>query len=325
MTQKNQKTAPKDRSVASGLLVVDKPAGITSHDVVGRARRIFGQREVGHTGTLDPFATGVLVLALGRATRIARFVEAQEKRYVGTVRLGTATATYDREGEITAEAPVPALDRAAIDRALRSLTGEIAQRAPAFSAIKVGGERLYAKARRGEEVEAPIRNITIHALSAIEIALPELIIDVACSKGTYIRSLAVQIGEALGLPAHLAELRRTAVGPHRVETARALDGLTGDPAELVSIEAALAHMPAVLLDDRLEADVRHGRPLLAGGLEGRIQGSFSKDGELRLVSEAGKVLAVGIAELGSDALAGSPREKRAVSYACVLTPPNHHA
>lgn len=294
----------------SGLLLVDKPAGVTSHDVVGKVRRIFGQREVGHTGTLDPFATGLLVLALGRATRIARFVEAEDKRYLGTVRLGRATTTFDLEGDTTAEAEVPLIERPVIERTLASLTGTIAQRAPAFSAIKVGGERLYAKARRGEEVEAPVRQVTIHELRLLELALPDLSIETRVSKGTYIRSLAVQIGEGLGLPAHLTVLRRTAVGAHRVESARTIEQLEGRAEELVPLEAALPHLPAIRCDAQLAKDVRHGRPLSAEAIAGRVDGILSDGAELRLLSENGEVLGIGVFSSG----------KRAVSYACVLTP-----
>jgi tRNA pseudouridine55 synthase len=320
-----QKIQTNRREAATGVLLVDKPQGLTSHDVVGRVRRIFGQREVGHTGTLDPMATGLLILALGRATRIARFIESQAKRYTGTVRLGRATTTFDAEGDTTATAELGLIERSAIDRALASLTGEIEQRPPAFSAIKVGGERLYAKARRGEEVEAPVRTISIHALALLEVALPDLVIDVRCSKGTYIRSLAVQIGDALGVPAHLAALRRTEIGSHRVETAKSLDALAGDPSELIPIEAALLELPALHLDGPLTADVRHGRPLKAGAVRARVHDRFSAGAELRLVAEGGEVLAVGIAELGSGELQVAEDQKRAVSYACVLTPPISHA
>jgi tRNA pseudouridine55 synthase len=293
-------------------LLVDKPAGVTSHDVVGKVRRIFGQREVGHTGTLDPFATGLLVLALGRATRIARFVEAEEKRYTGTVRLGRATTTYDLEGDVTGEKEVGLIERSVIDRALTSLTGTIQQKAPAFSAIKVDGERLYAKARRGEEVDAPVRTVTIHQLSLVEMALPDLVIETRVSKGTYIRSLAVQLGEALGLPAHLVALRRTAVGAHLVSAAKTIEQLEGRAEELVPIEAALPQLSAIRCDEKLAKDVRHGRPLLADAIQGRVEGALSDGAELRLVDENGSVLGIGVFSAG----------KRAVSYACVLTPPD---
>ncbi|MCK6547125.1 tRNA pseudouridine(55) synthase TruB [Myxococcota bacterium] len=310
------------KPAASGVLLVDKPAGITSHDVVGRVRRIFGQREVGHTGTLDPMATGLLVLTLGRATRLARFIEATEKVYTGTVRLGRATTTYDAEGDTTAEVGpevVAAIDTPRIRAALASLTGSIQQTVPAFSAVKVDGERLYAKARRGEAVDAPVREVDIHALELLRFAPPDVDVEARVSKGTYIRSLAVQIGDALGVPAHLAALRRTRVGSHRVEDARTLDALTGDPSELVAPADALGELARIVLDAERARDVTFGRPLPIEALRGLELGGRRAGDPLRLVDGRGELLAIGLFEHDGDVLATAPRGSRAVRYACVLT------
>jgi tRNA pseudouridine55 synthase len=250
-----------ERTALDGLLLIDKPSGMTSHDAVQKVRRIFGQREVGHAGTLDPMATGLLVMALGKATRLLRFVESNDKRYTGTVRLGAATTTYDREGEITREAPVPELLETEIERALATLEGEIAQQVPQYSAVKVQGERLYTKARRGEVFEAPIRKVHVFTLMLRRLALPDLEIEALVSKGTYIRTLAVQIGEALGVPAHLVALRRVAIGAHRVEEAKTLDGLSGDPSELVPMDRAVDHLAELSVGEEVAAGVRHGRAI----------------------------------------------------------------
>lgn len=310
------------RPASSGLLLVDKPGGLTSHDAVARVRRIFGQREVGHTGTLDPMATGLLVLTLGRATRLARFVEATEKEYVGIVRLGRATTTFDAEGETTAEAPVTGIDEAAVRAALASLTGRIAQAVPAYSAVKVDGQRLYARARNGETFDTPVRQVDILELELTGLALPDLTIRARVSKGTYIRSLAVQIGDALGVPAHLAMLRRTRVGAHAVETAKSLEALEGRASELVSLETALPELPGIDLDAARTLDVRHGRPLpvdVLDALDPERRRALHAEDPLRLSSPSGDLLAIGLLEHEGSELAALPRGARAVRYACVLS------
>lgn len=305
----------------TGVLLVDKPKGMTSHDVVGAVRRIFGQREVGHTGTLDPLATGLMVLALGRATRIARFIEAADKRYDGTVVLGRATATFDGEGEVTEERSIEGIDAEKIRAALRGLEGTIVQRVPAYSAVKVDGERLYARARRGETVEPPEREVTIFSLAMKSFDTPELAIETHVSKGTYIRTLAVQIGAALGVPAHLGALRRTSVGAHRIESARTLDRLQGTADELVRMEDALAHLASIRLDGRLAGDVGHGRPLSAGSLHRIETPSFLAGDAVLLLSPEGELCAVGIATLDQARLASADPADRALGYACVLSTP----
>ncbi len=198
-----------------GVLVCDKPAGMTSHDVVARVRRLAGQRRVGHGGTLDPPATGVLVLALGRATRLLPFLPTEPKRYLATVAFGAETDTLDAAGTVTATADAAGVDEAGLRAAMAGFLGPQQQVPPMVSAIKVGGERLYAKARRGEQVERAPRPIVIHELELLGFTpgeRPLATIEVACSGGTYVRSLAADLGRALGTLAHLASLRRTAVG-----------------------------------------------------------------------------------------------------------------
>jgi tRNA pseudouridine55 synthase len=247
----------------NGLLIVDKPAGITSHDVVNRVRRLSKMRRVGHAGTLDPMATGVLVLLLGAATRLSRFAMAGHKRYLGVVRLGETTNTYDAAGEITERRPVTA-DLPTIERALERFRGPILQTPPMFAAIKVQGAKLYELARRGEEVEREPRPVTIDTIDIVAWQPPDLTLDVRCSPGTYIRSLAHDLGEALGCGAHLHSLRRTASGTATLEQCHRLDALEtpGDlAAALLPPQAALGAMPVVLLSPTQEQTVRYGQAL----------------------------------------------------------------
>ena len=203
-----------------GFLNVDKPAGITSHDVVARIRRLSGQRRVGHAGTLDPAATGVLVVALGGATRLIEYVQHQTlKQYRATVCLGVTTTTDDADGEITARHPVPPLDRETVERALAPLRGTIWQTPPMYAALHHEGRRLYELARAGVTVETPARQVHIERLDLIAFDPPLLTLHVVCGSGTYIRALARDLGVALGCGAHLAALRRTAVGMFRIEDA----------------------------------------------------------------------------------------------------------
>jgi tRNA pseudouridine55 synthase len=233
-----------------GVLVCDKPAGMTSHDVVARVRRLAGQRRVGHGGTLDPPATGVLVLALGRATRLLPFLPTEPKRYLATVAFGAGTDTLDAAGAVTATADASGVDEAGLRAAMAGFLGPQLQVPPMVSAIKVGGERLYAKARRGEQVERAPRPIVVHELELLGFTpgeRPAATIEVACSGGTYVRSLAADLGRALGTLAHLASLRRTAVGRFTERDARTLDDLAG-PGELASavLDPAAAMDPAAV-------------------------------------------------------------------------------
>jgi tRNA pseudouridine55 synthase len=222
-----------------GVLVCDKPAGMTSHDVVARVRRLAGQRRVGHGGTLDPPATGVLVLALGRATRLLPFLPMEPKRYLARITFGAETDTLDASGTVTATAETAGVDEPALRGALGGFLGPQQQLPPMVSAVKVGGERLYAKARRGESVERATRPIVVHALELVDFAAgeqPEATVAVTCSGGTYVRSLAADLGRRLGTLAHLAALRRTAAGQFTetdAHTLPALEALAGELARVV--------------------------------------------------------------------------------------------
>jgi len=208
-----------------GILLIDKDPGWTSHDVVAKARAIVSQRRIGHTGTLDPMATGLLVLCLGQATRLVEYMTGHAKRYLGEITLGVATATDDAEGEVLAACAPPELDSAAL-RALESrFSGEIRQRPPAFSAVKVHGQRAYVAARKGNPLEIPERNVTVHDLALDRVRPGVLSVRIHCGAGTYVRSIARDIGEALGCGAHLSSLRRLSVGTFRVEDAINLNQL----------------------------------------------------------------------------------------------------
>ncbi len=234
----------------AGLLNIDKPAGITSHDVVSRVRRAARMRRVGHAGTLDPLATGVLLVCLGRATRLVEYLTGRPKTYEAAIRLGQTTDTYDAEGAVTAERPV-AFTEADLARALARFRGEIEQVPPMYSAVKQGGQPLYKLARQGKEVARPPRRVTIYQLDVLDWRPPLLSLRIVCSKGTYIRSLAHDLGEALGSGGHVAALRRTAVGGFTLDTAAPLDVLTPDNLEnyLRPPDTAVSHLPRLDLPE----------------------------------------------------------------------------
>jgi tRNA pseudouridine55 synthase len=268
-----------------GVLVCDKPAQMTSHDVVARVRRLAGQRRVGHGGTLDPPATGVLVLALGRATRLLPFLPTEPKRYLAEVAFGAETDTLDAAGTVTATAPADGVDEAALGAALAGFLGPQEQVPPMVSAIKVAGERLYAKARRGEEVERAPRPIVVHELELLGFTpgeRPQARISVVCSGGTYVRSLAADLGRALGTLAHLASLRRTAVGRFTEAEAHTLAELAEpgrleaavlDPAAAMASTVTRALTPAeaaALATGRTLDPTGRADPVAAVGPDGRL-------------------------------------------------------
>jgi tRNA pseudouridine55 synthase len=249
--------------VVFGLLNIYKPAGPTSHDLVARVRRGTRVNKIGHAGTLDPLATGVLVLCLGAATRLSEYAMASEKTYRARVHFGMETVTYDAEGEIVAENADP-VSREAVEAALDAFRGEIEQVPPMYSAIKQDGHRLYDLARAGQEVERPARPVTIYDLALTVWEPPFATLEVRCSPGTYIRSLAHDLGRAVGVGAHLAALERTASGHFAVENAVRWDDLRAAmeagtwPEYLLPPDLALMDMPAVYLTDGQAANVRNG-------------------------------------------------------------------
>lgn len=279
-----------------GLCVVDKPAGWTSHDVVAKARGLLGTRKVGHSGTLDPMATGVLVLGVGRATRLLTFLSGLDKTYEATIRLGVETSTLDAEGEVTAVHDMTGLDADRVRAAAAALTGPIQQVPPMVSAIKVGGRRLHELAREGVEIEREPRPVVVHRFE-LEPTDDPLVwrATVACSSGTYVRVLAADLGRALGGGAHLTALRRTAVGPFLVEEARPLDALEVLPAAEVA-----RTMPAAHVDEGTARQVAVGKvlPRSAVGID---DGAEPGSATTAVVGPDGGLLAVYVAHRGATA------------------------
>jgi len=270
-------------------VLVDKPAGMTSHDVVHRVRRVLGIRGAGHTGTLDPFATGLLVVLLGRATRLARFVESQSKTYLATARLGIRTDTDDLTGRVMDTSDAAArLSEEQVAAALAGFLGAQRQRPPQYSAKHVGGERSYAKARRGELVQLPEVRVAVRRIEVVEFQAPLLTFRAEVSAGTYIRALARDLGERLGVGAHLTGLRREAIGSLRVEDSVPLDQLS--PAAVISARTVLGDLPTVELDPTARRAVVHGRAVEDSGEAGkRVSGEvvgLLGDGELVAVAKA---------------------------------------
>ncbi len=247
--------------VDPGLVVVDKSPGMTSHDVVARVRRLAGTRKVGHAGTLDPMATGVLVLGVDRATRLLGHLMLTEKAYDATIRLGAVTTTDDAEGVVVSTHDASGVLEDDVRTELARFVGDIEQVPTAVSAIKVDGKRAYARVRDGEQVELKARPVTIHELVVHEVALPDVRISVRCSSGTYIRAIARDLGAALGVGGHLTVLRRTAVGPFDLSRARTLDELADDFAVLPIADAARSSFPVVELTEEQATHVRFGRAL----------------------------------------------------------------
>jgi tRNA pseudouridine55 synthase len=246
-----------------GILNVDKPAGLTSRDAVNRVERLFHNVKCGHAGTLDPLATGVLVICVGQATRLIQYVQRLPKQYRAVFQLGRKSATDDVEGEVELVAGAAEPTRAQIEAALPQFLGDIPQRPPAHSAIKIGGRRAYDLARRGEEFELPARTVTIHRLEMLRYEYPELELAIECGSGTYVRSLGRDLAAALGTAAVMSALVRTAIGDFRVEEAIALDALTNDTVteHLQPPLTALKDLPQIALNEKQLAELRHGRPI----------------------------------------------------------------
>ncbi len=293
-----------------GVLIIDKPVGWTSHDVVARVRRVLREKRIGHTGTLDPFATGVLVVLVGRATRLAQFLAGAEKEYEATIRLGYATDTGDLTGTPRGDGPrevdCAALVEDEIEAALSTLRGEIEQTPPMYSAKKVQGKKLYELARRGVEVERKAVRVSVGAFEIVKEregawlrsngdGTCDLSTRVVCSAGTYVRALAESVGERLGTGAHLSALRRTRAGAFHIERALSLERLPelieADEIEeqLLSMDAALSHLPAVHLSDVEARKVSHGAAVEAAGTSELVDGTH-----VRLRDAEGSLLAVGV-------------------------------
>ena len=284
-----------------GLILIDKPAGWTSHDAVLFLRRLLKEKRAGHTGTLDPSATGLLLVLLGRATRLAQFYGGDKKEYEAVVKLGCETDTLDAVGKTVRELPVPTLDRNAVQAVLSRFIGEIEQVPPSYSAIKIDGQPLYRQARKGLDVQAPPRRVVIYALELLDVPVAGFSIRVVCSGGTYIRSLARDISAALGTCGHLSGLRRTSAGTHRVEDALALEPKPQAEevfGKIIPMDKLLPGLPAIVLASRGADDVRHGRPPSRGDFISPPE--YRGDIPVRLMDESGILLAVGM-PAGEDA------------------------
>ena len=281
---------------------MDKPQGWTSHDVVGRMRRLAGTRKVGHAGTLDPMATGVLVLGINKATRLLTYIVGTSKTYTATIRLGESTVTDDAEGEVVSTQSAAAVTEEAIRAGVAALTGEIQQVPSSVSAIKVNGERAYARVRSGEDVKLAARPVTIHRFDVHSVRpardgeILDVDVTVECSSGTYIRALARDLGEALGTGGHLTALRRTQVGPYTLDQARTLEQLAEELEVLEMSLAARALMPNRELSEDEATEISFGRRIAAGVAAGTPEAAtadkpaagFAPDGSLvALLADSG--------------------------------------
>jgi tRNA pseudouridine55 synthase len=289
--------------MTDGVLIVDKPQGPTSHDVVSRLRRILRTRAVGHAGTLDPMATGVLVVGVGEGTKLLAHLTGADKAYEATLRLGEQTDSLDAHGQVTERSAVPVLTRDEVEQAARGFVGELRQRVPEISAVKVAGERLYARARRGDTVDAPVRDVVVHALEIVRVELPEIALRVRCSKGFYVRALARDLAIALGSVGHLTALRRTHSGSFSLAEAAQGEWLHADPqlaapallARILPPAAALRDHPSCVLNERGVIEVRHGRAVLSDHTS-RCDPLVPGQQPVALVDEQGALRALGRAE-----------------------------
>ncbi|KES03386.1 tRNA pseudouridine synthase B [Streptomyces toyocaensis] len=286
MTQKH--TTP------DGLVIVDKPSGFTSHDVVAKMRGIARTRRVGHAGTLDPMATGVLVLGVEKATKLLGHLALTEKEYLGTVRLGQNTLTDDAEGDITSSTDASRVTREAVDAGVAKLTGDIMQVPSKVSAIKINGVRSYKRARDGEEFDIPARPVTVSSFSVYDVReavaedgtpVLDLVVSVVCSSGTYIRALARDLGAGLGVGGHLTALRRTRVGPYKLDSARTLDELQKELTVMPIAEAAAAAFPRWDVDER-----RAG--LLTNGVRLDMPEEYAGSGAVAVFAPGGRFIAL---------------------------------
>jgi tRNA pseudouridine55 synthase len=287
MTPQQDQEPRKPRRAVHGILLLDKPPGISSNSALQRVKRLYNAEKAGHTGNLDPLATGMLPLCFGEATKISAFLLDADKHYRSRCLLGVTTDSGDSEGRVTASSPVPALDRAAVEGVLQRFRGEIAQIPPMYSALKHQGQPLYKLARQGREIERKPRKVVIHRLELEAMEMPCLELDIECSKGTYIRSLVEDIGRDLGCGAHVVELRRLAARPftgpmykiQQLEAMAAAEGHAALDRLLLPADSALPHWPHVVLDSAAAALVRQGQAVRVAGV--------AAAGLLRLYSEQG--------------------------------------
>ena len=282
------------KSAISGVIVVDKPIGMTSHDVVQVIRKGTGIRRIGHTGTLDPRASGVLVILIGPAVRLSEYLQTDKKRYEAVIRLGSVSDTYDGDGVIESTGVSCDISEDRVLDAIESFVGEIEQVPPAYSALKIAGRKAYDLARKGVDFEIPSRNVTIHSFDLIEYNPPELAVDILCSSGTYIRSIANDLGKGLGCGAYLSALRRTLSGHFSLRDAVPLPKLQESFEEgnwyqyLVPAAEALENAEELVLTMEQETAIRHGRRIEADSLEFDLAKGVSEQGELIAILELDK-------------------------------------
>lgn len=284
-----------------GVLLIDKPRGPSSHDVVDKVRQVFKIKKVGHTGTLDPMATGLLLICIGRATKLASFLQDLNKIYEGKMVFGVTTSTLDSEGEIVEEKDASSLSREKIEEIFTRFQGKIVQTPPMFSAVHQGGKRLYELARSGQEVKRAPRIVNVYQLQALRFNFnshPQVEFRAHCSKGTYIRSLCADIGKASGFGAYQFSLRRTRIGPFDLKQSSKLEDLVGKSEEerekiLLSLKNVLPHLPLVTVKGGVEKIVRWGKPLYLSHVH-ELPPELEKGDKVRLCTQEGKLLAVGI-------------------------------
>lgn len=304
----------KDKTALSGLLLIDKPIGPTSHDVVDDLRRALGQKSVGHTGSLDPLASGLLVMCLGRATKISKYITLTDKTYEAQIVLGLRSKTFDAEGIDENESPgdVSAITEDIIKDALKTFIGKSNQTVPIYSAVKVNGKKLYESAREGALVNAPIREIVINKISLVSYEAPKFNIVVECESGVYIRSLANDIGENLGCGAYLSNLRRTRVGSYSVEDSLTIADIKEPDAieliseKIISISDSL-EIPSIVVSDVFAQRIKQGRTLTSADIE-NIESRFEAGQEIAIRDSGGNALAVGISLLSSRKMRESSAE-----------------
>ncbi len=280
-----------------GLLLLDKPAGMSSHTAINRAVRALSMKKAGHAGTLDPMATGLMLVGIGRATRLLEHLVGCSKTYDATVKLGVSTDTLDREGEVLGEHDASGVSRAEVERVLSTLSGELEQVPPSHSAIKIGGVPLYKRARRGEAVEAPPRRVTVHSIELVEFTPPFVRLIIDCSSGTYIRSIARDMGDALGVGAALWELRRTRCGQFDVEQAVTLDELQGDEAvenvaRLLPPARMVETLGRVTLDEEARAAFANGIAIDVQSLDPAEVSSLENADEAAVFSAGEELLGI---------------------------------
>ena len=281
-----------------GVIVVNKPAGITSSDVCLKVKKLLGIRKVGHAGTLDPMATGVLPLCINEATKLVQFIMTGEKEYIGTLRLGIETDTQDRQGKIIKETDAIPLDHGRIKEAIHAFTGEVLQLPPMFSALKRNGVPLYKIARKGESVPREQRKISIYEIEVLAIDLPQVTLRVACSHGTYVRTLCHDIGQKLECGAHLTGLERTRSGAFLLQGAVSMDALESSGREeiikkyLISLPDALKKLPAVVVDEAMERKIRNGASITLDDISTLSLPGVNRGQQLKVLSFRGSLIGV---------------------------------